>query len=113
MSDLELLCPEMTQKLNYQLIKGLGVKKERACSSCSIMQIHVCLVYFWYKLVYLFAKQSQRGIWSHGYKTFLCSTQLSMKIFLLMNVQMPTIVGILTFMSKKNSILSLSEPQKS
>ena len=25
----------------------------------------------------------------------------------------PTIVGILTFMSKKNSILGLSEPQKS
>ena len=28
-----------------------------------------------------------------------CSTQLSMKFFLLINVKMPTIVGILTFMS--------------
>ena len=36
-----------------------------------------------------------------------------MKIFLLINVKMPTIVGILTFMSGKNSILGLSEPKKS
>ena len=45
-------------------------------------------------------------------KLFLCSTQLSMKFFLL-NVRMPTIVGILIFMSGKNSILGLSEPNKS
>ena len=38
-------------------------------------------------------------------KHFSCSTQLSMKIFLLINVKMPTIVGILTFISVKNSIL--------
>ena len=30
-----------------------------------------------------------------------CSTHLSMKFFPLINVKMPTIVGILTFMSKK------------
>ena len=35
-------------------------------------------------------------------KKFSCSTRLSMKIFLLRNVKMPTIVGILTFMSRKN-----------
>ena len=34
-------------------------------------------------------------------KPFPCSTQL------------PTIVGILTFMSRKNSILGLSEPENS
>ena len=45
-------------------------------------------------------------------KLFSCSTQLSMKFFLLINVEMPTIVGILTFMSGKNSILGLSEPKK-
>ena len=39
-------------------------------------------------------------------KLFICSTQLSMKFFLLLNVKMPTIVGILTFMSMKNSILA-------
>ena len=51
-----------------------------------------------------------------------CSTQLSINFFLLINVKMffllinvkmPTIVGILTFMSGKNSILGLSEPKKS
>ena len=45
-------------------------------------------------------------------KLFSCSTQLSMKFFLLINVKMPTIVGILTFMSRKNTILDLSEPEK-
>ena len=45
-------------------------------------------------------------------KLFSCSTQLSMKFFLLINVKMPTIVGILTFMSRKNSILGLSESEK-
>ena len=43
-------------------------------------------------------------------KLFSCSTQLSMKFFLLINVKMPKIVGILTFMSGKYSILGLSEP---
>ena len=46
-------------------------------------------------------------------KLLSCSTQLSMKYFLLINVNMPIIVGILTFMSGKNSILGLSEPKKS
>ena len=46
-------------------------------------------------------------------KLFSCSTQLSMKFFLLIHVKMPTVVGILTFMNGKNSILGLSEPKKS
>ena len=44
--------------------------------------------------------------------TFLCSTQLSMKCFLLMYVKMPTNAGILTFVSMKNNIIGLSEPEK-
>ena len=44
-------------------------------------------------------------------KLFSCSTQLSMQFFLLINVKKPTIVGILTLMSRKNSILGLSEPK--
>ena len=44
-------------------------------------------------------------------KLFSCSTQLSMKFFRLINVKMPTFVGILTFMSGKNSILGLPEPK--
>ena len=38
-----------------------------------------------------------------GYKFFPCSTQLSMKFILLINVTMPTIVGILTFISMMNT----------
>ena len=38
-----------------------------------------------------------------------CSDLLSMIFFLLINVKMPTIVGILTFMNRKNSIIGLSE----
>ena len=42
-----------------------------------------------------------------------CSTQLTMNFFLLINIKMPTIVGILTFVSWKNSNLGLSEPEQS
>ena len=45
-------------------------------------------------------------------KLFSYSTQLSMEFFQLINAKMPTIVGILTFMSGKNSIVDLSEPEK-
>ena len=38
--------------------------------------------------------------WPGGYKTFSCSTQLSMKFILLINVKMSTIVDILTFISR-------------
>ena len=46
---------------------------------------------------------------------FSCSTQLSTNFFLLINVKMPTIVGIFTFMSNNNNnnILGLSEPEQS
>ena len=37
------------------------------------------------------------------YKTFSCSTQLSTKFILLINVKMPTIVGILTIISMVNT----------
>ena len=52
-------------------------------------------------------------------KLFPCSTQLSMTFILLINVkmptnvqQMPTSANNLTFMSRKNSVLGLSEPEK-
>ena len=44
-------------------------------------------------------------------KIIPCSTQLSMKFFLPINVKMPIIVGILTLMSRKNSILGFSGPE--
>ena len=36
-------------------------------------------------------------------KLFSCSTELSMKFIMLINVKMPTIVGILMFMSMINT----------
>ena len=46
-------------------------------------------------------------------KPFSCSTQLSMKFFLLINVKMPTMVDILTFICREYNIIGLSEPKKS
>ena len=43
----------------------------------------------------------------------ICLNQLSMIFVLHINVKMPAIVGILTFMSRKNNILGLSESEKS
>ena len=40
---------------------------------------------------------------ARGYKTFSHKTQLSTKCILLINVKMPTIVGILTFISMINT----------
>ena len=57
--------------------------------------------------------ETKSGLGPEVIKLFSCSTQLSMKFFLLINIKMPAIVGILTVMSRKNSILGLSEPIKS
>ena len=44
-------------------------------------------------------------------KLFSCSAQLSLKFILLLNVKMPTIVGILTFMSSINYKFLSFEPE--
>ena len=46
------------------------------------------------------------------YKTFACSTQLSTK-FILINVKMPTIVGILTFISRINTTSEILKQETS
>ena len=46
-------------------------------------------------------------------KLFKCSTQLSMKFFLLINIKMPTIVGILILISRRNFMLSSALQEKS
>ena len=43
-------------------------------------------------------------------KLFSCSSQLRLKFILLINVKMPTIVGILTFISRINYRLWSSKP---
>ena len=50
-------------------------------------------------------EENDQAIWRPGpevIKLFSCSTQLRLKFILLINVKMPTIVGILTFMSRIN-----------
>ena len=72
--------------------------------------------YYHYTLQTVCPTSSQTILsWQTGHKIIKRisgSTQLSMKFFLLINVKMPTTVGILTFMSRKNSILGLPEPKK-
>ena len=46
-----------------------------------------------------------------GYKTFLMLNSTEHEIFPAQIVKLPTVVGILTFMSGKNSILGLSGPK--
>ena len=60
------------------------------------------------KSLFFKLKKFHLRTWPRGYKKS-CSTQLSMKIFPLINVEMQAIVGISTFMS---SILGLSDPEK-
>ena len=45
-------------------------------------------------------------------KLFFMLNSTEYDFFLLINVEMPTIVGILKFMTWKNSIFGLSEPKK-
>ena len=47
-----------------------------------------------------------------GYKTCFMLSSTEHELFLLINVKMSTIVGILTFMSGKNSIIGLPELKK-
>ena len=56
---------------------------------------------------YLFFCELSRSISDHftrarGYKTFFMLNSAETKIYLLINVKMPTIVGILTFISRIN-----------
>ena len=45
-------------------------------------------------------------------KLFSCLTQLSIKFILLINVKMPTIVGILTFISRMNTTYDSHKARK-
>ena len=46
-----------------------------------------------------------------GDSSYSCSAQLRLKVIVLINVKMPTIVGILTFISRINYRLWQSEPE--
>ena len=50
--------------------------------------------------------------WSQDFKTFSTLNLAEHETFPAHNVQMPTIVDISTLMSRRNSIIGLSEPEK-
>ena len=57
-------------------------------------------------------QEKSQEAWPRAYKTFFMLNSVEHEFFLLINVKMPTIVGILTFMSWKNSTPGLSETEK-
>ena len=71
----------------------------------------VFLLSFTVKVLFLFLCVPCVGMWTvivsfsglEVIKLFSCSTQLSMKFIMLINVKMPTFVGILTFISIINT----------
>ena len=71
----------------YTLIQSRSIKSHRALAACIP----------WRKVGKLI------GTGPEVIKHFLCSTQLSTKFILLINVKMPTLVGILTFISMINT----------
>ena len=62
---------------------------------CSVLLLEAKLI--------LHISQFLYKTWPRGYKTFSYSTQLSTKFIVLINAKMPTIVGILTFVSMINT----------
>ena len=65
-----------------------------------------------YKTFFMLNSAEHEILITHKYKKirklniFQAQTKPTMLFFLLINVKMPTIVGILTFMSRKNSMLN-------
>ena len=81
--------------------------------NCNPMHLQISSIQSALGSLMLDRKRPDKAYWARGYKTFFMLTSAEQEILLLKNVKMPTFVVILTFMSRKNSILSLSEPDKS
>ena len=58
------------------------------------------------KLFFMLNSVEHEILNTHKYENNSGSDKLGMLFFLLINVKMPTIVGILTFMSRKNFMLN-------
>ena len=76
------------------------MRKRVLCFSFFIVVVHVA---FKFTFVLGSIPFGAMIIRPRGYKLFSCSTQLSMKFILLINVKMPTVVGILIFISMINT----------
>ena len=72
------------------------------------MEINSILFYsiLFYSILFYSILFFEYRIRSRGYETFFsCSAQLRLKFIMLINVKMPTVVGILTFISRINYCL--------
>ena len=56
--------------------------------------------------------ETKDRIWSFDYKTFYMLNSAEHEISPGINFKMPTVVGILTFMTWKNTVLGLYDPEK-
>ena len=74
--------------------------------SAALVPNHTARSLFYYAVLNLSFLSGPKVI-----KLFPCSTQLSTKFILLMNVQMPTIVGILTFINMINATSERLKPR--
>ena len=71
------------------------------CELKELSRPQVCVILTTRTLNKLISSSNVHNLSQH-YKTFLCLTQLRMTFFLLVNAKMPTIVGILAFISRLN-----------
>ena len=76
----------------YITYKTMLVQLAQQCS----IALDLLLAYYYYYIT----------IGPRGYKKFSCSTQLSMKFSLQINMKMPTIVGIFIFIGREIFMLS-------
>ena len=120
---LETPLPDRT--INSRVIEGLAAAQPLTskvlwssgwfnCRSKMVMNICIYLQdlsgAFGRALIIRLSMQFGTYTWSRGYKTFSCSALLRWKIILLINVKMPTIVGILSFISRINYRFWSSKP---
>ena len=76
---------------------------------CRFLQLFISLCFRIYQGLSIGTERKSRP---RDYKKKSLLTQLIMEFFLLVNVKISTNAGILTFMNRKNSTVSLYEPEK-
>ena len=82
------------------MVKEISSIEEDA-SGPEVIKLFSCLTQLSTKFYMLISIKNMKK-----FNFFSCSYKLKMVFFLLINVKMPTIVGILTFVSRKNFMLS-------
>ena len=101
----DLLIAYMNHSYENQFIQISTAKVQISVYVCAVWKASLLLQYMWcFKSITCWTQTFKMfESWPWGCKTFSCSTQLSVKFILLINVKMPTIVGILTFINRINT----------